>query len=446
MPSGAPFFCASNTLTPYEGGYQTVGISAVGGTSVPVLIFLDSLGRVSGQQSYLLDTSSTPNLTFDPEYDQSLNYLGANIYNACSSLWFNDSTQLGQCPCHIWLTKTDSEGRRIWSYSYGVSTENIVFPAVNFLGSDSILLAYVQYGGSWNQLSQIKIILLDTAGNYVRDFYDSQPTDMLLFESQGKLIKTRDNGYVFGASKGYWQDTTYPYDVLYKGIAVKLDSTGQEQWRYINPGDSTDGTYSDISSVIEAHDGSIIAAGDILLSDTADPPYQFMTMAKLTAEGQPIWNRRYTYFSTASNYLAQQNFSVKECPDGGYILCGISDSGTDQNDIDERGWLVKTDSFGCLIPSCQLWTGIEAVATDSLDLKLYPNPATDFINFIIHSTSHHTFALTITNITGQMVFKTSVSTDVTNMISTSSFTDGEYILSFTDNAGNNLQKKVVITK
>ena len=55
-----------------------------------------------------------------------------------------------------------------------------------------------------------------------------------------------------------------------------------------------------------------------------------------------------------------------------------------ENDNDkDLGWLVKTDSFGCIVPGCQLLDTI-SVNTNHLkitNLKVFPNPTTDIIHF-----------------------------------------------------------------
>ncbi|MAT54932.1 MAG: hypothetical protein CMN32_10675, partial [Saprospirales bacterium] len=43
-------------------------------------------------------------------------------------------------------------------------------------------------------------------------------------------------------------------------------------------------------------------------------------------------------------------------------------------------WLMKLDSFGCLVPGCQLIDATEE-AQEQGTLLLYPNPARDYLNF-----------------------------------------------------------------
>ncbi len=74
--------------------------------------------------------------------------------------------------------------------------------------------------------------------------------------------------------------------------------------------------------------------------------------------------------------------------DGGYIVCG-----TTQEGHETWGWLMKLDSFGCLIPGCNANDGPNATTEDPEGagepsfpqsgghLAIYPNPTTDFLNF-----------------------------------------------------------------
>ena len=70
----------------------------------------------------------------------------------------------------------------------------------------------------------------------------------------------------------------------------------------------------------------------------------------------------------------------KAFPDGGIIICGEARDWSGQDSIPQQAWLMKLDSFGCLVPGCQLIDATEE-AQEQGTLLLYPNPARDYLNF-----------------------------------------------------------------
>jgi len=46
----------------------------------------------------------------------------------------------------------------------------------------------------------------------------------------------------------------------------------------------------------------------------------------------------------------------------------------------QQGWLIKVDEYGCLVPGCHIIDDVDEAAAPSPQWKLYPNPASDFLN------------------------------------------------------------------
>ena len=77
-------------------------------------------------------------------------------------------------------------------------------------------------------------------------------------------------------------------------------------------------------------------------------------------------------------------FDVEQTHDDGYLIAGqalITGQGPYQ-----QGWLLKLDEHGCLVPGCHIDSsriGILPIgAQPQAELKLYPNPATDYLNVL----------------------------------------------------------------
>lgn len=99
-------------------------------------------------------------------------------------------------------------------------------------------------------------------------------------------------------------------------------------------------------------------------------------IANMTYTGELLWKRRYSILNSNSDdhYLAD----MKRTPDGGIILVGQTvDYDQEAEPPNQQAWLLKVDSFGCLVPGCQNTTKIDEYPPLSLDIRLYPNPVSD---------------------------------------------------------------------
>ncbi|MFK7798039.1 MAG: T9SS type A sorting domain-containing protein, partial [Aureispira sp.] len=103
-------------------------------------------------------------------------------------------------------------------------------------------------------------------------------------------------------------------------------------------------------------------------------------VAKLSPNGDSLWGRRYHYFEQL--WSRHEIFDAEQTKDGGFLICGQA-QGSGQGAY-QQGWLLKLDQHGCLVPGCHLpdtTTSILPIqAQPQAQLKLYPNPAVDYLN------------------------------------------------------------------
>jgi HEAT repeat protein len=224
-----------------------------------------------------------------------------------------------------WLIKIDSEGREVWSRTFGGldREESACACSVRPTPDGGYILAGFKrktYYGSTDAL----LIKTDSEGREVWSRTFGGASD----DSVKSVLLTLDGGYVLaGSTSSFGSGGTEAW-------FIKTDSEGREVWS------RTFGGVGSLSSVQLTLDGGYILAGSNAL------------LIKTDSEGHVVWNRTFGRDSSVC--------SVRSTPDGGYILAGSGSSlGSRGNDP----WLIKIDSEGNIdqLPS----GGQAAVRTDA---------------------------------------------------------------------------------
>ncbi len=232
------------------------------------------------------------------------------------------------------------------------------------------------------------------------------------------LIETPDKGFLLGGG-GYVAGLKHSYS----GLIIKTDSLGNEQWRktigssyddfWCVVANSPDGNFivgtttgvgiinndeswrrirllkiSPTGAVLwdkmysEKHGSSalnnllILPNGDIIALGSYYPANPQQTdswswLLKLNTHGDSLWLREHFYFN--GSYNTNRLFDIKPTLDGGFITCGYVDS---MPAVSQSIWVLKLDSFGCLVPGCQNVGMKEVILQDNEQVFVYPNPAT----------------------------------------------------------------------
>ncbi len=176
-------------------------------------------------------------------------------------------------------------------------------------------------------------------------------------------------------------------------------------------------------------------------------PKLFGWLFRMDENREVLWERSYI----DSSYLGE-TFGLRHViptSDGGYLA-----TGTITNFMtgvwESHNWLLKLDSMGCLEPGCGSINYIteteEVVFLKSKDIKVYPNPASDYVqvefpkDFLIKDVT-----LRLLSIDGKLVKQTSVMSDI-QRISLSDLLSGMYYIIIT--RGNEIiaSKRVVVHK
>lgn len=222
-------------------------------------------------------------------------------------------------------------------------------------------------------VSQVQFYKTDTAGNLLGQ-WRSDTSHLHSFVRD--LIQTSDGGYLYVGRGEGWQDPDYLITYFYNGWIEKLDSEFNTQWaRVIGFGDN-----SMPYRVYEKENGDIHVFGQMLDTPISETKFQrdgyWFTLNGAT--GNTLRSRK--YYGIRSEYDWNVFYDARPTPDGGYVMVGFSN---DQSSTvvlpNQRGWIVKVDSTGCLgpdDPQCQP-TAIAQPGLELMQLAIYPNPVQD---------------------------------------------------------------------
>lgn len=103
-------------------------------------------------------------------------------------------------------------------------------------------------------------------------------------------------------------------------------------------------------------------------------------LAKVGNNGDSLWMRNVFFYEVPHPNRGHKIYDLAAAPDGGYWLCGEAKM-TIPGEPYQQGWLFRVDEYGCVVPGCHLINSIPANQPDlSEQIKLYPNPASDYLN------------------------------------------------------------------
>lgn len=181
---------------------------------------------------------------------------------------------------------------------------------------------YMVAGWTWSfgvALSDVYLVRTDSLGNTLWDTTYGGGS----YDAAYSLEPTSDGGYIMA---GYTRSSGAGLSDVY---LIKIDSLGGLLWDTTYGGDSTDVGHS----VQQTLDGGYIVAGETRsfgagLSD--------VYLIKTDSVGNVLWD------STYGGSLDDVGYSVKQTPDGGYIVGGNTSSFAVNGDI----YCIKTDPLG----------------------------------------------------------------------------------------------------
>lgn len=156
---------------------------------------------------------------------------------------------------------------------------------------------------------------------------------------------------------------------------LRVNSQTQEILWSINLGLNVESAFNTSTALLYNLDSTAVyVAGQQFEKGTADnPPQTHGFLAKVNMDGQLQWIRRYLG-TVDSKGPDHKIFDAELLSDGSIFLVGESTDLYYEEPPGQRGWLLKVDSFGCLVPGCQEVMSVLDADAGSMDVRLYPNP------------------------------------------------------------------------
>lgn len=231
-----------------------------------------------------------------------------------------------------WLIKTDGEGNEVWSQIYGGTNFDKGYSVQQTTDGGYIVTGYTSsFGFGYADVWLIKTnasgdtLWTKTYGGFDNDFgYSVQQTT-----DGGYLITGSTDSFRFGSGV----------------FVIKTDATGNTLWANDYEGGRG-------YSGRQTSDGGYIITG---WSEPYGPPNSNVYLLRTNSSGDILWTKAIG----GDGY--EEGRSVQQTSDGGYIVCGFTDSyGAGGYDI----WLIKVAGET---------TGIDG--DKKSDILIYPNPA-----------------------------------------------------------------------
>ncbi|MCE7923417.1 MAG: T9SS C-terminal target domain-containing protein [Haliscomenobacteraceae bacterium CHB4] len=324
----------------------------------------------------------------------------------------------------------DKQGNTIWfKYIVYSNYENAVLDVEQF--DDSIYVAAIGTETNPNPNQGIvSLLFFDLEGNEI-DYWASgiEPETGYV----RKIVSTDDSGTIlFGLHKSEVVNGTS----LFQPTLSKLDSNFQIKWvTHFGP-IRTLVSYIMLWDFAPTADGHYIGAGETLVKEGNDPTRRVGWLYKFSPEGDSIWERKVNVpFPIV--YTNRGFFGGVGVLSSGSIVAG----GTTNEDNTEYCWLVKVTNDGCLDTLyCGTVAAPELPGEKSGVVKVYPNPANDFIR--VEAPGHPATEIILCDLQGQEVHRQQFGGQAS--IHTAYLPAGFYFLEILDSDSTIARRKISI--
>lgn len=390
------------------------------------ICILDNHGSITSVKSFL-DTINTV-IVFDSKF------INDKILMCGTKFFYDDTLET------YWFAKLDQFSDTIWTKEIKTNYNGSRFYQIKKLTNANIALcgndAHVRPSGSL--INCIGTFLLtDSIGNNISYIEVVDPVSFPKFYN----LEADDQGNIYACG------IVLKNDLNHDALIIKVSPEGKLLWKKQIPSlDYLEGVFN----IFVQTDGSLLLVGDSYNSDFFGDQFSVILLINMNSNGTINWTKRilkiydgeirYCVEDSSNNYICsgtifseagkkgdgylvkfsaqgdsmwsrtinnsdrstEQFFNIAKASDGGFYLTGFS---WIEGINTSKSWIVKVDSFGCLVPGCQ-----NTVKTKDVDdgkikaFELYPNPANEVLYFLSHVTKNDNCSIQICDLQGKEVF------------------------------------------
>lgn len=287
-----------------------------------------------------------------------------------------------------------------------------------------------------NYTFQCHIFQVDSIGNVEWDY--KSPISSGLRDAANDMVLLDDGSLVVASGVGYEQESSSVNAVYFEKMVFKLSPDRELEWEVkFSEKDTT--SWSRTSKIIKLTDGSGFIVGGMAYEALPFPKYFAVRgwLAKISNEGDIIWTRQHVYLDDGED--EHKIFDMREASDGGLIVCGEAKEWESGALYRQQAWLLKLDGHGCLIPGCHLLDDVDENVVSPLQLAIYPNPTSDYLNFQLQNDQPIKGSqFRIVDMDGSVVRSFQVDTQTNDLYITPvwNWAEGMYLLQFLGGDGN----------
>lgn len=426
LDSFTDYFTASRFLITKDGGYAFVGTKDMGQGGL--FFKLKKNGTIEFAKQYLDSTA------------WGYGFIGViELPDSCFII-LGRHTTANDVVSSI-LIKTDPFGNTIWRRKYSYLSE--IPTDITLLQSGNILLSSSCSGNNFNgPISNINTLFrtIDTTGNILSTWVDTTKRTF----GANAYLQLNDGGgiYVSEWINGIYNGGGNPptYLSMRCGYIVREDGLHNKLWE-LKLGQAS--AIPNLFQLKKLSDGNYLAVGGTYDSTYTDgQPYKNTGwLIKFDEDGNVIWQRK--YFNTTdipgqTNYL----YDFVELADGSIVAAGERIDGF--ADYPQRGWLLRLDSYGCLVPGCES-VGIIDSEDEAKYLSIYPNPISDRLHIYFNSPNKKSnYSLKIYTVEGKELYSIpNLANNSTYILNTELFPKGILIAQFLSESKIISSRKIV---
>jgi hypothetical protein len=284
-------------------------------------IVCGTTGSYSAPESYiyLIKTDANGNKLWDKAFNAEFEDMGRSVQQTADGGYIVCGTTTdGAGGEDVRLIKTDAYGNTLWDKTFGGKNSD----DEGFSVQQTTDGGYIVCGTTYSSVvggEDVRLIKTDAEGNALWDktFGGSD------WDSGRSVQQTADGGYIVCGST---ESSDGGADIW----LIKTDANGNKLW------DKTFGSENgDVgNSVRQTTDGGYIVCASTIVYGGG---YEYIWLIKTDEDGNKLWDK------TFGGKGAEEGLSVQRTTDGGYIICGETTSyGAGDRDL----WLIKTDADG----------------------------------------------------------------------------------------------------